>query len=92
MASCAFAMDLQMYAVCSWAGEVCVRNVSDDSYAFELNGHSERAIDVAFHPGAGLDTSPWALNLASSSADKTCRLWSLEAKKHLAELKETPNA
>ena len=45
---------------------------------FIFLGHLDRVNDLKFHPSSGTYQSPSTVNIATSSADCTIKLWSLE--------------
>ncbi|KAK5578525.1 hypothetical protein RB653_008197 [Dictyostelium firmibasis] len=65
-------------AIGSWSGVSKVWSVSGKKKQI-LTGHSQRVSCIAYHPLSGMDGnySNNLVNIATTSADSTCKLWSL---------------
>ncbi|CAM0950632.1 unnamed protein product [Alopecurus aequalis] len=70
LTGCSFSRDASMLAASSWRGIVKVWSMPEITKIATLNGHTERATDVAFSP---VDSN----FLATASADKTAKLWNI---------------
>lgn len=68
--------DEELFATSGWSGICRVWGVPDCQLRTELKGHSDRVVNIRFHPMAG-KISPDGPNLATASADCSVRLWSL---------------
>lgn len=71
-----FSPDTKYYATSGWSGLCKVWKIPDCSLQTTLLGHSNRAIDIQFHPLFGKENTP--VSLATSGADNTVRLWPLQ--------------
>ncbi|KAN0023308.1 hypothetical protein ACTFIU_011478 [Dictyostelium citrinum] len=65
-------------AIGSWSGVSKVWSVSGEKKQI-LTGHSQRVSCIAYHPLSGIDGNHTKnlVNIATTSADSTCKLWSL---------------
>ncbi len=68
--------DEELFATSGWSGICRVWGVPDCQLRTELKGHTDRVVNIRFHPMCG-QISPDAPNLATASADCSVRLWSL---------------
>ena len=68
--------DEELFATAGWSGTCRVWGVPDCQIRTELKGHSDRVINIRFHPQAG-QISPDGPNIATASADTKVKLWSL---------------
>ena len=68
--------DEELFATAGWSGICRVWGVPDCQLRTELKGHTDRVINLRFHPQAGqiAEDGP---NIATASADGTVQLWSL---------------
>jgi U4/U6 small nuclear ribonucleoprotein PRP4 len=89
ISTCAFCGDGSVVATGSWSGIVKLWDtpgctIRDGGI---LRGHTERVTSVAFNPSSGRSVGPGLNNLASSGADRTINLWSLQSESPLHSLK-----
>lgn len=68
--------DETLFATSGWSGDCKVWGVPDCQLRTELKGHSDRVVNIRFHPMTGKIAADGP-NIATASADKTVRLWSL---------------
>ena len=68
--------DDELFATAGWSGDCRIWGVPDCQLRTELKGHKDRVINIKFHPMCGkiAEDGP---NLATASADRTVKLWSL---------------
>ncbi|KAM9969409.1 hypothetical protein ACTFIR_001244 [Dictyostelium discoideum] len=73
-----FSPDGKNVAIGSWSGVSKVWSVSGQKKQI-LAGHSQRVSCIAYHPLSGIDGSHTKnlVNIATTSADSTCKLWPL---------------
>lgn len=69
----AFSPDSTEFVTAGWSGVCKLWNVKDTSLKCQLLGHTNRAIDVQFHPKYGTENKL----MISSGADNMIRLWNL---------------
>lgn len=67
----------EFFATSGWSGTCKVWGVPDCEIRTELRGHTDRATSIKFHPHSTITLPEDGPNLATSSADFTVRLWSL---------------
>lgn len=68
--------DETLFATSGWSGDCKVWGVPDCELRTELKGHTDRVVNIRFHPMAGkIDVE--GPNLATASADRSVKLWSL---------------
>ena len=68
--------DEELFATSGWSGDCKVWGVPDCELRTELKGHTDRVVNIRFHPMAGkIDQN--GPNIATASADCTVNLWSL---------------
>jgi len=81
VSSCQFSPDQKWIATGSWSGQAKLWNFPSCENEKTLKGHTERVLEVAFHPKSGIKDGPKPseCNLATASADFTAKLWSLES-------------
>lgn len=72
----ALSPDQELFATSGWSGVCKIWGIPDCQYRTELRGHTDRVNCIKFHPMAG-SIPPDGPNVATSSADGTVRLWSL---------------
>jgi U4/U6 small nuclear ribonucleoprotein PRP4 len=63
------------FATSGWSGICKLWNIPDCSLKTTLLGHTQRCIDITFHPFSGISAG---VKLATCGTDNTVRLWSLE--------------
>ncbi|KAM9984126.1 hypothetical protein ACTFIZ_003830 [Dictyostelium cf. discoideum] len=73
-----FSPDGKNVAIGSWSGVSKVWSVSGEKKQI-LSGHSQRVSCIAYHPLSGIDGNHTKnlVNIATTSADSTCKLWPL---------------
>eukprot|EP01113_Clastostelium_recurvatum_P010445 TRINITY_DN1519_c1_g1_i2.p1 TRINITY_DN1519_c1_g1~~TRINITY_DN1519_c1_g1_i2.p1 ORF type:complete len:532 (-),score=166.09 TRINITY_DN1519_c1_g1_i2:45-1640(-) len=76
LSSVCYSPDSSCITSASWTGTCKVWDAQDSTLKAYVKGHRERVTSVAFHPQAMIGLSPDAVNLATSSADGSVRLWS----------------
>lgn len=69
--------DQELFATCGWSGVCKIWGVEDCLFRTELSGHTDRVNSIKFHPYAGSIPCEGP-NLATGSADKSVRLWSMD--------------
>ena len=68
----------ELFASAGWSGECKVWGIPDCLLRTTLKGHTDRVISIRFHPNATRSlSSDSCANIATASADKSIRLWSL---------------
>jgi len=73
-----FSPNQQYFATSGWSGICKIWTLPDCKLKTTMLGHSNRCIDITFHPFSGISQSENTVNLASCGADNTVRLWSLD--------------
>lgn len=72
----------ELFATSGWSGDCKVWGIPDCLLRTTLKGHTDRVISIRFHPDSGTSLAAnCASNLATASADRTVRLWSLSTDK-----------
>ena len=70
--------DESLFATSGWSGECKVWGIPDCMLKTTLSGHNDRVVSIRFHPESGKKLSPSSnCNLATASADRSIKLWSL---------------
>lgn len=72
----AISPDETLFATSGWSGTSKIWGIPDCQVRTELRGHTDRVNCIKFHPFTG-DIPEDGPNVATSSADGTVRLWSL---------------
>ncbi|EGC35300.1 hypothetical protein DICPUDRAFT_78987 [Dictyostelium purpureum] len=80
-----FSPNSQLIAISSWGGQSKLWNIKGE-HLQTFTGHTQRASSIAFHPQSTLSISENSVNIATTSADSTCKLWSLSSETPLASL------
>ncbi|KAF2073413.1 hypothetical protein CYY_005261 [Polysphondylium violaceum] len=73
-----FSPSAKYIASASWSGISKLWNENGE-HMVTYTGHSQRVSSVAFHPQSGVTASMSSVNMATSSADSTIKLWNLES-------------
>lgn len=68
--------DEELFATSGWSGVCRVWGIPDCQLRTELKGHTDRVVNIRFHPMCG-QISADGPNIATASADSTVKLWSL---------------
>jgi len=71
-------LDAKYIGTASWSGIAKLWN-GDGEHIITYTGHTQRVSSITFHPQSGGTVSPSSVNLATSSADSTIKLWNLES-------------
>mmetsp|Transcript_5507 Transcript_5507/g.9356 ORF Transcript_5507/g.9356 Transcript_5507/m.9356 type:complete len:159 (+) Transcript_5507:676-1152(+) len=68
-----------LFGTSGWSGDCKVWGIPDCLLKTTLKGHRDRVVSIRFHPTSTKSMDSKALcNMATSSADKSVRLWSLD--------------
>lgn len=78
VSQCAFSPDSKLLVTGSWSGGCKVWSVPDCNLVTTLAGHADRVGGVAFHPESTLSLDKSVANFATSGAEGSVKLWSLD--------------
>lgn len=78
---CRFSPDDKTIATCSWSGVTKLWDAKTCEMKCLYRGHQERVTTLAWHPNAYGSMSESGSNLATGSADGSCKLWALDNQK-----------
>lgn len=69
--------DEKLFGTAGWSGVCKIWGIPDCKMKYELKGHTDKAFSICFHPNSCIGLPPNGPNIATASADRSIRLWSL---------------